>query len=381
MILAFLLVLSSLLSSLCLGSQFTSGLVSQRDLQTSSLVLMYNKDLSQCYLFEPQSNSLLFIALRVAEDQYKLTAVGVRSTETAPDPASALPVNIVSSSTSTPESLPAPTAAEKPVEFVDVGSTSAAAPEASATAGQAVEYVDVGSTSAAAPEASATAGQAVEFVDVGSTSAASPEASATAGQAVEFVDVGSTSAAAPEASTSDATPETATSGQGSTFTSLWNKVVEFFDISGYSKSDPKTSAGSSRDEKPVEFIDVGETSTETKSSAVPVDSSARRSLSVTRMTSGELQMLDMAATKFSKGKAQVEESFDSKSGTKLAKKNGNPVTKKFSDSLVLTDPSTSSSLRDKLRTKPQKNKQTQSVFIDPVSSTKSAGKKHLRNRD
>ena len=309
MILAFLLMLSSLLSNLCIGSQFISGLVSQRDLQTSSLVLMYNKDLSQCYLFDPQSNSLLFIALRVAEDQYKLTAVGVRSTDTAPDPASALPVNIVSSSTTTPGTLPAPTAAEKPVEFVDVGSTSAAA---------------------------------------------------------------------PEASSSDTTPETATSGQGSTFTSLWNKVVEFFDISGYSASDPKASAESSRDEKPVEFIDVGGTSTETKSSAVPVDSSARRSLSVTRMTSGELQMLDMAASKFSKGKAQVEESFDSKSGTKLAKKNGNPVTKKFSDSLVLTDPV---NLKDKLRVKPQKNKQMQSVFIDPVSSTKSAGKKQLRNRD
>ena len=363
MILAFLLMLSSLLSNLCIGSQFISGLVSQRDLQTSSLVLMYNKDLSQCYLFDPQSNSLLFIALRVAEDQYKLTAVGVRSTDTAPDPASALPVNIVSSSTTTPGTLPAPTAAEKPVEFVDVGSTSAAAPTASATAGQPVEV---------------TAGQAVEFVDVGSTSAAAPEASATAGQGVEFVDVGSTSAAAPEASSSDTTPETATSGQGSTFTSLWNKVVEFFDISGYSASDPKASAESSRDEKPVEFIDVGGTSTETKSSAVPVDSSARRSLSVTRMTSGELQMLDMAASKFSKGKAQVEESFDSKSGTKLAKKNGNPVTKKFSDSLVLTDPV---NLKDKLRVKPQKNKQMQSVFIDPVSSTKSAGKKQLRNRD
>ena len=128
------------------------------------------------------------------------------------------------------------------------------------------------------------------------------------------------------------------------------------------------------------MVDSSKDLTDKSSTATSKDSSTRRSLSVTRMSSGQLQMLDLAASKFSKGKAQIEERFDSKSGGKTVKKSGNLIAKKFSDSLVLTDPITISKTNDKLNSKPQKSKQMQSALIDPVSTSKVTSKR-LRNRD
>lgn len=54
---------------------FSSNIVSEKELKTSSLILMYNKDLTQCYLFDPATNDLLYLALKIDEDQYKLTTV------------------------------------------------------------------------------------------------------------------------------------------------------------------------------------------------------------------------------------------------------------------------------------------------------------------
>ena len=65
--------------STSLEAHFASTVVSEKELKTSSLVLMYNKDLSQCYLFHPTTNDLLYLALKVGEDQYKLSAVTLKS--------------------------------------------------------------------------------------------------------------------------------------------------------------------------------------------------------------------------------------------------------------------------------------------------------------
>ena len=76
------LLAASLLLSLMgvsLAALFSSSIVSERELKASSLVLMYNKDLSQCYLFDPQTNDLLYLALKVNEGQYKLSTVSRRS--------------------------------------------------------------------------------------------------------------------------------------------------------------------------------------------------------------------------------------------------------------------------------------------------------------
>ena len=274
MVIALLLYLVAGLAGLALAVEFSSGVVSQRELQTSSLVMMFNKDLSQCYLFDPQTNNLLYVAMRVDDDQYKLTAVAIRSPAVSQD-----------ADSSTTEELP--------TASVSAAGSSGAAPEASVDATQ--------------------GSKPVEFVDVSGSSGAAPEASAVEPQGskpVEFVDVSGSSGAAPEASV-DGT-------QGS-------KPVEFVDVSGSSGLTSASVAASSG--KLVEFVDFGSSSA----------SADRRRLSAERMTSGQLQSRDLAAMKTkgsSRSKAQIVEAFDPSAGTKIAKKK---TSKKFTDSLLLPD--------------------------------------------
>ena len=158
MVIALLLYLVAGLAGLALAVEFSSGVVSQRELQTSSLVMMFNKDLSQCYLFDPQTNNLLYVAMRVDDDQYKLTAVAIRSPAVSPDADSStteeLPTASVSaagSSGAAPEASVDATQGSKPVEFVDVsGSSGLTSASVAASSGKLVEFVDFGSSSASA---------------------------------------------------------------------------------------------------------------------------------------------------------------------------------------------------------------------------------------